>query len=127
MERITADKSTCKILIIDDEGDICYLLSNLMKQRDLKYEHANTLAQAEIAIKEDTPDIIFLDNHLPDGLGINFIEKIKASHPQIKIAVITAHDNVSDKKRALKKGADIFIAKPFTTSQINSSIDQLLY
>jgi len=123
---VIADKSTCKILIIDDEGDICYLLSNLMKKRKLKYEHANTLAQAEIAIKEETPDIIFLDNHLPDGLGINFIGNIKSSYPHIKIVVITAHDNFSDKKRAFKKGADVFIAKPFTTEQINTCIDELM-
>lgn len=126
MEDMT-EKSTCRILIIDDEGDICYLLSNMMKQRHVKYDHANTLAQAEIAINEETPDIIFLDNHLPDGLGINFIEKIKETHPQIKIAVITAHDNITDKNKALKKGADIFIAKPFTTEQINATIDELMY
>ena len=125
MEHMTG--TTCKILIIDDEGDICYLLSNMMKQRHVKYDHANTIAQAEIAIKEETPDIIFLDNHLPDGLGINFIEKIKQEHPKIKIALITAHDNVSDKNKAIKKGADIFIAKPFTTEQINATIDELMY
>jgi len=126
MDHLT-QKATCKILIIDDEGDICYLLSNLMRTRDVKYDHANTIAQAEIAIKEDKPDIIFLDNHLPDGLGINFIEKIKGENPQIKIAVITAHDNISDKKKAIKKGADVFIAKPFTSEQINATIDELMY
>ena len=120
------EKSSCKILIVDDEGDICYLLSNLMKQRDLQYEHANTLAQADIIIKEDTPDIIFLDNHLPDGLGINYIENIKENYPNIKIAVITAHDTLSDKKKALKKGADIFITKPFTTEQINACVNELM-
>lgn len=125
-EEIDIAKTTCKVLIIEDEGDICYLLSKLLKQRDLSFEHVNSIAQAEIQIKEDTPDIVFLDNNLPDGLGINFISYIKDNYPQIKIVMITAHDNISTKNRALKRGADIFIAKPFTSEQIYNSVDLLM-
>ena len=63
-----------KVLIIDDETDICYLLSTLLKQKNLETEYVNTLSDAALALKKDTPEIIFLDNHLPDGLGMNFIE-----------------------------------------------------
>lgn len=120
------DKAACKILIVDDEGDVCYLLSKLLKQKELEFEHVNTLEQAETMLKEDTPDIIFLDHNLPDGLGINFIDHIRNNYPGIKIVMITAHDSIVTKNRALKKGADFFIAKPFTSEQIYSCVDQLI-
>lgn len=125
-QNIGVDKATCKILIVDDEGDVCYLLSKLLKQRELEFENVNTLAQAEILLKEETPDIIFLDHNLPDGLGINFIDYVKKNHPNIKIVIITAHDSLKTKNRALKKGADFFIAKPFTSEQIYKCVDQLV-
>lgn len=120
------DKVTCKILIVDDEGDVCYLLSKLLKERKIKFEHVNTLAQAEILLKEETPNIIFLDHNLPDGLGINFIDHVKSNYPYLKIVMITAHDSVKTRNHALKKGADFFIAKPFTSEQIYNCVDQLV-
>ena len=112
-------------LIVDDEGDICYLLSSLLKQRQLRFDQVNTLAQATVSLKEETPAIIFLDNRLPDGKGINFIEHIKSNCPGTKIVIITAHDKTSDKEIALRLGADFFIAKPFTRQQIYETLDQI--
>lgn len=120
------NKVACKVLIIDDEGDVCYLLSKLLKQKELEFDHVNTLTQAETLLKEDTPDIIFLDNNLPDGLGINFIDHVRENYPEIKIVIITAHDTSSTKSKALKKGADFFIAKPFTSEQIFNCVDQMI-
>jgi DNA-binding NtrC family response regulator len=117
---------TYKILIVDDEGDVCYLLSKLLKQKELNYDHVNTLAQAQTMLQDDTPHIIFLDHNLPDGLGTNFIEYVKQNYPAIKIVMITAHDNIVTKNRALKRGADCFIAKPFTSEEIYACVDQLI-
>ena len=115
-----------KALIIDDETDICYLLSTLLKQKNLETEYVNTLTDAAIALKKDIPQIIFLDNHLPDGLGLNFIEYVKNHYPSVKIVMITAHDTADDRKRALKEGVDYFIGKPFTREMIYNTVDKLM-
>lgn len=115
-----------KVLIIDDETDICYLLSTLLKQKNLEADYVNTLTDAASILKEKTPEIIFLDNHLPDGLGVNFIEYIKSNYPGVKIVMITAHDNVDDRQRALNEGADFFIGKPFTRDVIYQTVEQLM-
>ncbi|MEO5967557.1 MAG: response regulator [Ferruginibacter sp.] len=115
-----------KVLIIDDETDICYLLSTLLKQKSFETEFVNTLSDAEQALKNDVPEIIFLDNHLPDGLGMNFIEYIKTNYPSIKVVMITAHDTADDRKYALNKGADLFIGKPFTRDMIYSAVDKVM-
>ena len=115
-----------KVLIIDDETDICYLLSNLLKQKNLEADYVNSLSEAAMALQKNTPEIIFLDNHLPDGLGMNFIEYIKLHHPTTKIIMITAHDTDADRNRAFKEGADYFIGKPFTREIIYNAVDQVM-
>lgn len=115
-----------KVLIIDDETDICYLLSTLLKQKNLDTEYVNSLTDATLALEREVPEIIFLDNHLPDGLGINYIEHIKAHYPGSKIVMITAHDTAADRQRALSEGVDYFIGKPFTRDTIYKTVDELM-
>jgi two-component system OmpR family response regulator len=117
---------TVKVLIVDDEIDICYLLSVILKQRNLIPQYVNTLSEAERALKADTPSILFLDNHLPDGLGVEFIQYVKNNYPSVKVILITAYDSVAEEKTALRKGADFFIGKPFTKAVINHTVDRLL-
>ena len=117
---------TVKVLIVDDEIDICYLLSVILKQRNLIPHYVNTLSEAELALKTDTPSILFLDNHLPDGLGVEFIQHVKNNYPSVKVILITAYDSVTEERTALRKGADFFIGKPFTKAVINLTVDRLL-
>lgn len=115
---------TLKVLIIDDELDICYLLSGILRQKDLKTSYVNTLSEAVVALETDTPALLFLDNHLPDGLGLDFIKHIKNNYPPVKIVMITAHDSAAERNRAFIEGVDVFISKPFTRELINSTIDK---
>lgn len=115
-----------KVLIIDDEVDICYLLSSLLKQKDLDTQYVNSLTAASKALDVVDPQIVFLDNHLPDGLGINFIEIIKTKKPHIKVVMITAHDSSTDRQNAISVGADFFIGKPFSKDIVYSTVEKLL-
>lgn len=115
-----------KVLIVDDEVDICNLLSWILKKKNLCTSYVNTLSEAQTALKKDAPYILFLDNYLPDGFGVEFIEFVKENYPATKIVMITAHDSFSEKQKALNKGADFFISKPFTKALINETIDTLL-
>ena len=119
------NRNILKALIIDDETDICYLLSRLLKQKNLDTAFVNTLSEADKALKRDHPGIIFLDNHLPDGLGINYIPYIKLNYPEAKVVMITAHDSADDREKALKNGADFFIGKPFTSDIIYRAVDEV--
>jgi two-component system, OmpR family, response regulator len=115
-----------KALIIDDEADICYLLSRLLKGKNLDTAYVNSLSEATDALKEDKPEIIFLDNHLPDGLGMNYLNFIKKNYPLSKIVMITAHDSADDRAKAMKNGADLFIGKPFTREIIYNAVESLV-
>ena len=114
-----------KVLIVDDEMDICYLLSSLLKQRNLVTSFVNSISDAINALQADTPDILFLDNHLPDGFGLDFIPHIKKNYPEVKVIMITAHDGAVERKKAHDGGVDLFVAKPLNRKLINDAIDKL--
>ena len=113
------------VLIIDDEIDICYLLSGILKHKNLQPNYVNLLSDAPDAIKKHAPSIIFLDNHLPDGMGMDFIEYIKKNSPSTKIIMITAYDTSADRTKALELGVDGFIGKPFTRDIIYQTVEQV--
>jgi DNA-binding NtrC family response regulator len=116
---------TSKILIVDDELDICYLLSGMLKQRNFRTGFVNSLSDAVVALQTDTPSLLFLDNHLPDGFGLDFIPYVKKNYPAIKVIMITAHDGAAERKTAYNGGVDLFIAKPLNRKLINDAIDKL--
>lgn len=113
-------------LIIDDETDIWVLLSRILRKHNLKTYYVNNLEAATRRLEQEVPAIIFLDNHLPDGFGLDFIQFIKTKYGQVKIVMITGHDIQNDRERALSKGADSFISKPFSSATIHDTIEKLL-
>ena len=114
-----------KILIIDDEGDLCLLLELILKNENTAIEHAKNLESAKELLERERPDLVLLDNRLPDGLGIDFIPYIKANYPTTRIVMISGKD-LSAKDIALETGANIFLSKPFTREQLFSSVQLLL-
>jgi DNA-binding NtrC family response regulator len=114
-----------KILIIEDEGDICLLLNIILNGEQRDIDHVNSIAGAKNYLASQQPSLIMLDNKLPDGLGIDFIEYIKMNYPEIKIVMISGF-GTSARDLALSNGADHFIEKPFTRQQVSESVQELL-
>jgi DNA-binding NtrC family response regulator len=125
-ENLSSDTSAKpRALIIDDETDICYLLSSILRQKNIQTVFAGSLAEADKALQANASFFyIFLDNHLPDGLGINYIANLKAKFPGSRVIMITAHDSSADRQKAVSDGVDYFIGKPFSKDAIFSTIDR---
>mgnify|MGYP002778023963 CR=1 FL=1 len=116
---------TKKVLIIEDEGDMCLLLNIMLNGKEMELEHVKNIAAAEEYLKKEAPAVVLLDNKLPDGFGVDFISHIKQNYPHIKIIMISGFDN-SVRDVALENGADIFLQKPFTKDQLYQSIKGLM-
>ena len=114
-----------RALIIDDEVDICYLLKGILRHKNILADHVTSLAEAATFLREAAPPVIFLDNHLSDGMGIDYIHVIKDKLPTSKVIMITAHDTAHDRERAYQEGVDFFISKPFTREIILKTIEKL--
>jgi DNA-binding NtrC family response regulator len=106
------------ILIIDDEEELCLLLSYALARLGYQIEYALTLEDGNKKIKQYKPKLVVLDINLPDGSGLDIIPQIKKLNSSF--LVISAF---SDKKEAaMKQGAADFIEKPFNLSKITKSI-----
>jgi two-component system OmpR family response regulator len=119
--------SSPQALIIDDETDICYLLGNILRQKNMTTVFAGTLAEAQRIIQTSSGFlVIFLDNHLPDGLGMNMINVLKKTYPQTRLIMISAHDTTADRNKATSDGVDYFIGKPFSKESILKTIESIV-
>ena len=114
-----------KVLIVEDEGDMCLLLNIILHGDDMELDHVKTLLGAEEYLQKAQPSVVILDNKLPDGFGVDFIGHIKRNYPAIKIIMISGFDG-SVKDVALESGADVFLEKPFTKDQLYQSITSLV-
>lgn len=112
-------------LIVDDEMDICYLLKGILRNMNIEADYATSLTEARQKLEKFDPPVIFLDNHLTDGFGIDYISKFKQQHPQAKIVMITAHDTATDRQKAYGEGVDYFIGKPFTRETIVKTVKKI--
>lgn len=110
-------------LIIDDDVDTCVLLNRILKEKNIKTLYVNSLADAKRIFETYQPLLIFLDNNLPDGFGLEFIPVVRERFPKVHIIMITAHDIDITRKTAMKHGVFFFIPKPFKSDEIHNVID----
>jgi len=110
-------------LLVDDEPEICQLLSNMLRRVGAQCVSAYSVEEGRQAMIDTHFDVVFLDVHLPDGLGYELVPEIKAADPSTLSIAISAIE--SEGPNALDAGADLFIAKPFNRAIIFSSMRDL--
>jgi DNA-binding NtrC family response regulator len=101
-----------KILIVDDEPGIRFGVRDFLEREGLDVEEAETCAGAERAVREFHPDAIVLDHMLPDGTALELLPKIREIDSALPVVVLTGHATIDLAVRAVKEGADQFLAKP---------------
>jgi len=126
MSNVTAPpkKTTKKVLVIEDEGEIGLLLNIILNENDFELDYVKDLSSADEYLQKEQPSVIILDNKLPDGFGVDFISYIKKKYAAIKIIMISGFASAKDV--ALANGADIFFEKPFSKDELNKSLNKLV-
>lgn len=114
-----------KAAIVDDEKDLCLLLESMLRNERFNTISINTLSEINEKIIPMHPDLIFLDNHLPDGSGICYVPVIRRQLPNAKIVMMTAFNTENEREDAMESGADIFLLKPLSRSAIESALTRL--
>jgi two-component system, NtrC family, response regulator PilR len=104
--------SKATVLIVDDEPDLLELVSLTLNRMSLETRTAADVGTAQKLLKGQSFDLCLTDMRLPDGDGLDLVAWIQEYHPQVPVAVITAHGNVESAVRALKLGAFDFVSKP---------------
>jgi two-component system response regulator PilR (NtrC family) len=100
------------VLVVDDEPDLCELLSITLQRMNLEPRTTGTVALAQRMLKTERFDLCLTDMQLPDGDGLDLVKWMQQYASNVPVAVITAHGNMETAVRALKLGAFDFVSKP---------------
>lgn len=94
------DRDRIAIALIDDEVDLCVLLSSMLKKHGYEVSYYHTLSEGLEGIKQLQPDWVIIDNNLPDGLGWTMVPDIIDRVPGVNVIKISANpDSARDKPR----------------------------
>jgi two-component system response regulator PilR (NtrC family) len=113
-------------LVVDDEPDICELLTITLGRMDITARSCGDVASAKALLRHEAPDLCLTDMRLPDGDGLELVEWIQHEAPSIPVAVITAHGSVETAVRALKLGAFDFVSKPLDLNDLRKLVTTAL-
>lgn len=106
------------ILIIDDNKDLCFNLSNILKESGYNIIAVSDGKGALSAIERNMPNLALLDMKLPGMDGIKILEKMKKIDKDLIIIMLTAYADVKDAVKAMKLGAFDYITKPFNDEEL---------
>lgn len=120
---LTSKKKVKSILIVDDEKDLCWLLTNTLEKKGYTISTANTLSDGMARLKE-APDLLFLDLKLPDGDGMDLLPGIREITPLTSVIIISAYGSEEKRGEAKDMGIHSFLDKPFTEEKILEAIGQ---
>jgi DNA-binding NtrC family response regulator len=115
-----------KILIVDDEPGTRFGVRNFLESQGFEVDEADTVASAEKAVRDGRPDVVVLDHMLPDGTALDLLPRIKEVDPSLPIVVLTGHATIDLAVRAIKEGADQFLAKPVELPALQVLLQRLL-
>lgn len=113
-----------KLLVVDDEVEICEFLKAFFEERDYLVATAHSGVTAIQAIEADRPQLILLDVQMPIMDGIQTLKTIKAKYPQIKIIMVTAVETRDKIEEAIRAGADNYITKPLSLEYLEKDVQE---
>ena len=124
-KKIMSTKKATVLYIEDDKAQRQFMTEQL-QERDYK---VSTSASGSAGIKKITslkPDVILCDLNLPDLNGIQVLNRIKKSNPEVPVIILTAHGSIPLAVKAIREGAYNFIIKPFQIDEIETTIQKAM-
>ncbi|MFH1903939.1 MAG: sigma-54 dependent transcriptional regulator [bacterium] len=106
------------ILIVDDEKDLRFNLSNILKDEGYNAIAVGDGRKALNAVKKNSPNLVLLDMKLPEMDGMQILEKMKLIDEDLVIIMLTAYGNLNGAVKAMKLGAFDYLAKPFDNEEL---------
>jgi DNA-binding response OmpR family regulator len=114
-----------KVLVIDDEEDLCSLILRILSEADYETQCAQTLEEGKRKWENWEPAIVILDYNLPDGTAFDMLDTNTHLLKKSLIILTTADAQDSTRVRANRLGIPIFINKPFSMRDIRKVVESL--
>jgi two-component system OmpR family response regulator len=121
-------RRSTKVLVVDDEPNICALLSATLRLVDFDVRVANGGREALATVAEFEPDLVVLDVMMPDLDGFAVAQRLRstANGRAVPVLFLTARDAVEDRISGLTVGADDYVTKPFSLEEVVLRIRAIL-
>ncbi len=107
-----------KIFIVDDDKQICLILSELIKKEGFEATVAYEGEKALKVLRSETPDLMLVDMMLPGMDGMEVLQQVKELDPELPVVFITAHADARGAVKAIKAGAHDYLSKPFDNHEV---------
>jgi len=115
-----------RILVVDDEENITFLLDSALRHFGFEVQVASTGRDALAAVERFDPDVVLLDVMLPDLDGFEIVKRMRMDGAKVPVLFLTARDAVDDKVRGLTLGGDDYVTKPFSLEEVVARIQVIL-
>jgi DNA-binding NtrC family response regulator len=115
-----------RILIVDDDSQICETLAEILADEGFEVEYVLSGEKALQKIDSEQYDVVITDLLMPKADGMEILTHVKRVKPKTQVIMITAFATIENAVEAMKRGASDYIAKPFKINEIQSSIKRVL-
>ncbi|OQY48514.1 MAG: hypothetical protein B6240_04645 [Desulfobacteraceae bacterium 4572_87] len=112
------------VLVIDDEEVICDACELILSEEGHTVTSRNNGRSGVDAIREGDYDILLLDMKLPDFDGMDILKVVRKEKPELCTIIMTGYSSISNAVDAMRKGADNYLAKPFTEDELLQAIEE---
>jgi len=119
---------TKKVLIVDDEKNIAISVQFLMKREGFEVLVAHDGEEGLAQIRSERPDLVLLDVMMPKLDGFEVCKAVRADSELdgIRIVMLTAKGREAEIEKGISLGADAYMPKPFSTSELVDKVNELL-
>lgn len=111
-----------RVLLVDDEEDYVRTMAERMEMREVGSDVALNGEQALSHLDEEVPDVMVLDLKMPGMGGMELLERVKKSHPQVEIIILTGHGSDAEEVEARRLGAYDYFQKPVDIADLMESV-----
>lgn len=121
-------KKERKILIIDDEPDICEMISDYLERRGFGVAKAHNGKEGLEALPKIKPDLIILDVLMPIMDGFSFLQSLKADtkYCNVPVIMLTVKSDSKDVDKGISLEADFYLSKPFKLDNLMRFVNLIL-
>ncbi len=114
------------LLLIDDDLELCDLLSRWLSQEGFVVAASHDGQQARQQLQANSPDAVILDVMLPDGSGLELLKQLRQEHPELPVLMLSARGEPLDRILGLELGADDYLAKPCDPRELTARLRAVL-
>ena len=125
-ETATEPSRASRVLVVDDEENITFLLGSALRHFGFDVSTAATGRQGLDAVRSFEPDLVLLDVMLPDLDGFEVCRRMRQDGEHVPVLFLTARDATEDRVRGLTLGGDDYVAKPFSLEEVVARIHAIL-